>query len=114
MIDYESIARSNHNGGMNCASSVYEALGLNNKNKTTAPKPRSEGGKCGAVLAAEQVIRENGGTEEDILKFEKRFTDKFQHLKCSELRGFSRGKCNDYVGAAASIVGWMGILHDPE
>lgn len=38
--------------------------------------------------------------------------DKFQHLKCSELRGILRGKCNDYVGVAASIVAQMGILHE--
>ena len=97
---------------MNCAASVYDALSMNNENKTTPPRPREENGKCGAVLAAEKVIREMGGTEEDVLEFEKRFVDKFQHLKCSELRGILRGKCNDYVGVAAAIVAQMGILHD--
>ena len=97
---------------MNCATAVYDALSMTNENKTTPPRPREKDGKCGAVLAAEKVIREMGGTEEDVLDFEKRFVDKFQHLKCSELRGILRGKCNDYVGVAAAIVAQMGILHD--
>lgn len=112
MIDYETIARNNHSSGMNCAAAVYDALSVTNDNKTTPPRPREKDGKCGAVLAAEKVIREMGGTEEDVLEFEKRFVDKFQHLKCSELRGILRGKCNDYVGVAASIVAQMGILHE--
>lgn len=114
MIDYETIARSNHNSGMNCATAVYDALGMTNKNKTTPPMPRANGGMCGAVLAAEQVIRENGGTQEDIDEFGKRFTEMHKYLKCGELRGILRGKCNDYVGTAAAIVGQMGILSDPE
>ena len=112
MIDYETIARTNHSRGMNCAMAVYDALGMNNPNKTTPPRPRAEGGVCGAVLAAEQVIRENGGTDEDIKEFERRFTEKNKYLKCMELKGFLNGKCNDYVGEAAAIVGWMGILKD--
>ena len=67
MIDYETIARSNHRSGMNCAMSVYDALGMNNQNKTTPPRPRDNGGMCGAVLAAEQTIREMGGTDEDVI-----------------------------------------------
>ena len=114
MIDYETIARSNHSSGMNCASAVYDSLGMSNTNMTTPPRPRSIDGKCGAVLAAEQTSREMGGTEEDILEFESRFTDKFQYLKCSELLGMLNGKCNDYVGVAAAIVGQIGILHDSE
>ena len=114
MIDYETIARTNHKSGMNCATAVYEALGLSNPNKTTPPLPRSKDGMCGAVLAAEQVIRENGGSEDDVKEFEKRFTDKYGHLKCSELRGAFSGKCNDYVGVSAAIAAQMGILSDPE
>ena len=114
MIDYETIARRNHSSGMNCASAVYDALGMNNPNQTTPPRPRDEGGKCGAVLAAEQTIREMGGTEEDVAEFDKRFTDKYQYLKCGDLRGFLSGKCNDYVGNAAAIVAQMGIMRDKE
>lgn len=112
MIDYETIARSNHRSGMNCAMAVYDSIGMNNPNKTTPPRPRENGGVCGAVLAAEQVIRENGGTDKDIEEFERRFKEKYKHLKCIELRGFLTGKCNDYVGEAAAIVGNMGILKD--
>ena len=114
MIDYETIARTNHRSGMNCASAVYDALGMSNPNKTVPPRPRENGGMCGAVLAAEQVIREAGGSEDDVKEFEKLFTEKYKHLKCSELRGFLSGKCNDYVGTAAAIVAQMGILADPE
>ena len=97
MIDYETIARRNHSSGMNCASAVYDALGMNNPNQTTPPRPRDE-----------------GGTEEDVAEFDKRFTDKYQYLKCGELRGFLSGKCNDYVGNAAAIVAQMGIMRDKE
>ena len=114
MIDYETIARTNHRSGMNCAMAVYNALGINNTNKTEAPRPRAEEGKCGAVLAAEPTIREMGGTEDDVREFDRRFLEKHKYLKCSELRGFLSGKCNDYVGTAAALVGQMGIMHDPE
>ena len=110
MIDYETIARNNHRSGMNCAMAVYDALGMNNTNKTTAPRPRDNGGYCGAVLAAEQTIREMGGSDSDIDEFEKQFTAKYGHLKCAELRGFMSGKCNDYVGSAAAITAKMGIM----
>lgn len=111
MIDFETIARSNHRSGMNCSMSVYDALCMGDaSNKTEAPRPRSEGGKCGAVLAAEQYIREHGGTAEDIEEFEKKFTSKYSYLTCADLRGKATGQCNDYVGAAASIVGSMGII----
>jgi len=105
MNDFEATARANHKSGKNCATAVYEAFGSVNPNKTTPPKPRSEGGKCGAVLAAEQVIREMGGTEEQVDEFEREFAAKYGSLKCAELRGILRNKCNDYVGTAAGMVG---------
>ena len=52
-MTYEQTARNNHKNGMNCAMAVYTALG---GEKSNAPKPRAEGGKCGVVLAAEQII----------------------------------------------------------
>ena len=106
MIDYETIARNNHRSGMNCASAVYDALG----GKNTPPRPRDNGGMCGAVLAAEQAIREAGGSDEDIAEFERQFMEQHKYLKCGDLRGFLSGKCNDYVGTAASIAGKMGIV----
>ncbi len=113
MIDYETIARNNHSSGMNCAMAVYDALCLgNDMNKTVAPRPRSEGGKCGAVLAAEQYIREIGGTDKDIEEFDKRFTERYMYLTCAELRGKATGQCNDYVGLAAGIAGRMGLVSE--
>ncbi len=107
MKDYEMIARNNHRSGMNCAASVYGAFAEDNKNKTKPPMPRSEGGKCGTVLAAEQIIREMGGSEDRVSDFDKEFSEKFGSLKCAELRGMLKNKCNDYVGTAANMVAAM-------
>lgn len=115
MIDYETIARTNHNSGMNCSMAVYDALySGSNSPKGTPPRPRSEGGKCGAVLAAEQFIRENGGTEEDVAEFDRQFTEKYGYLTCGKLRGILGGKCNEYVGVSASIAAKMGMTSDGE
>ena len=115
MIDYETIARSNHKSGMNCSMAVYDALYMRDEtNRTDPPRPRSIDGKCGAILAAEQYIRENGGTESQVEEFEAQFIAKYEHLKCAELRGILGGKCNEYVGAAASIVAGMGLTTDKE
>ena len=38
-----------------------------------------------------------------------KFIEKYNHLTCAELRGFLSGKCNDYVGEAAAIIGRMGL-----
>ena len=66
----------------------------------TAPAPRSEGGKCGAVLAAEKVLSQ---LDKDTASFDKKFLNRFGSLKCAELR---KGKypCNDLVGVAAKMV----------
>ena len=106
-MDFETIARNNHRNGMNCATAVYSALTEINTNKTTPPMPRSEGGKCGTVLATEQILREMGKSQDTIDAFDKQFTEQFGSLKCSELRGMLRNKCNDYVGTAASMVAAM-------
>ena len=55
-----------------------------------------------------------GGSDEDVAEFERRFIEAHKHLKCGELRGFLSGKCNDYVGTAAAIVGTMGVMQDSE
>ena len=101
-MDFEKEARDQHRRGVSCAGSVYKAFADMNPNKTQAPIPRSEGGKCGAVLSAEKILREMeiGKTEE----FEKKFITRFGSLKCFELMGKSNATCNDFVGAAASIV----------
>ena len=107
MSDFETIARKNHRAGKNCAISVYEAFGDVNANKTKAPAPRAEGGKCGAVLAAEQTLREMGLPQEKTDEFDRQFAESFGSLKCAELRGRLNNKCNDYVGTSASMASAM-------
>ena len=51
-MNYEEQARKNHKSGFNCAQSVFVAfaqeLGMSPvEAMQAAPKPRSEGGKCG-------------------------------------------------------------------
>ena len=98
---YETIARNAHRRGMSCSRSVYTAFSDINRNMTNPPSPRSEGGKCGAVLAAEKVLRETGVQMTG--EFEKRFIQQFSTLKCQELLQ-SSFSCNDFVGAAAAIA----------
>ncbi len=75
--------------------------------KTTPPMPRWDGGKCGTVLAAEQILKGMGITRDTIDAFDNQFTEQFGSLKCSELRGMLCNKCNDYVGTATSMVAAM-------
>lgn len=81
-MDFETIARNNHRNGMNCATAVYSALAEINTNKTTPPMLRSDGGKCGTVLAAEQILREMGKSQDTIDAFDKQFTEQFGSLPC--------------------------------
>ena len=98
---HERIARQKHRSGYSCASSVYSSFSDINPNMGTPPVPRAEGGKCGAVLAAEKVLRDTG--HDCIAQFESEFLKHFCSLKCGEL--IRKGhNCNDCVGIAASIV----------
>ncbi len=103
--DFEQIARTSHRNGTNCARSVYDAFSDVNTNKTTAPMPRSDGGKCGAVLSAMQVIKETDAGDPQTI--EDVFLKEYGSVKCAELRGFLTGRCNDYVGLAAKTVAEM-------
>ena len=97
-MNREQEARQRHNSGSNCASSVYAAF--SDRVSGTAPLPRSEGGKCGAVLSAEKILQQLGkGSAE----FDEKFIERFGSLKCGELRR-SRVPCNDLVGIAAKMV----------
>lgn len=100
-MDHETIARRTHRRGIGCSQSVYSSFKDINKHSSGAPVPRSEGGKCGAVLAGEKVLREMGTGQIEL--FEKRFKEKFGTLKCFELLN-SGYDCNDFVGEAAAIV----------
>ena len=97
-MDREQIARSNRNSGASCAAAVYAAF--SDRAGGSVPIPRSEGGKCGALLAAEKVLRQAGV---DIADLDARFTQQFGSQKCWQLR-LARHSCNDLVGAAARLT----------
>lgn len=94
----EDTARNKHKNGNNCAVAVYSTF--YDKISGVAPAPRSEGGMCGAVLAAEKVLEQLGLSKD---AFDEKFLEQFGSLKCAELR---KGKypCNDLVGTAAGMV----------
>ena len=50
-MDRGITARTIHRRGTSCASAVYNAFKDANDHYSFSPSPRSEGGKCGAVLA---------------------------------------------------------------
>ena len=97
-MNREETARNKHRSGNNCAVSVY--FTFYDKISVVAPTPRSEGGKCGAVLSAEKVLDKLGYSTEE---FDQKFLELFGSLKCMELR---KGKypCNDFVGTATRMV----------
>ena len=75
-MNYEENARKNHKNGFNCAMSVYVAycdkLGISPElARNTAPKPRSEGGKCGAFLAGKKILEQL--KPEAVTDYEQRF-----------------------------------------
>lgn len=100
-MDHEKTARKTHRRGYGCSYSVYDAFKDINRNMSSPPVPRSEGGKCGAVLAAEKVLKETGTGKKD--EFETLFLNHFGTLKCTELMR-TRFDCNDFVGEAAAIA----------
>lgn len=97
-MNREQAARKKHNSGFSCASAVYSAF--NDVVSGTAPIPRSEGGKCGAVLAEEKMLKQLGL---DSAAFDRQFERQFGSLRCDELRR-ARHSCNDLVGMAARIA----------
>ena len=98
-MKYELKARMAHKSGSNCASAVYNTFRDVNPDAGSAPFPRSEGGKCGALLAAEKTLREMG-LEAD---FDEMFLAEFGALKCADLRR-RHVPCNDLVGGAARLL----------
>ena len=97
-MNREQTARKNHYSGHSCSSAVYRTF--SDLVSGEAPIPRSEGGKCGAVLAAEKVLKQ---LELDSNAFDTQFLAQFHSLKCGDLRraGFP---CNDLVGTAARLA----------
>ena len=98
-MNREQAARRTHRSGTSCAYAVYSAF--SDIASGSAPAPRSEGGKCGAVLSAEKVLRQNGI---DISDFDQAFLAQFGSLKCSDLLSSKGHSCNDLVGVAARLV----------
>ena len=109
-MEYEQNARKNHRSGYNCAMSVTMAymdrLGLSPSDAMrSAPKPRSEGGKCGAFLAGRKILEQL--KPEAVLEYERRFIELNGQTECSSLVASHRQlrkSCNDYVGDAARLV----------
>ena len=103
---HESNARSNHKSGNNCAQSVAIAfadeLGLSPAQAAqAAPRPRSEGGMCGAYLAGKALLARL--RPEAAEEFERRFLEENGAVACGKLRK-SGTPCNDLVGCAARLV----------
>lgn len=105
-MTHEQNARANHRGGYNCAQSVSVAfsssLGLSpDEAMRLAPRPRSEGGKCGAYLAGCQLLSRLN--PQAVAEFEKRFLEENGAVLCGKLRRAGIA-CNDLVGCAARLV----------
>ena len=106
MSNHEETARTIHRSGNSCSASVYNAFkDVNTSGDGKVPAPRSEGGKCGAVLAAEKLIREMGAG--DPAAFDEAFQTQYGSIKCGELMARNGRQCNEYVGFAAAKVDEM-------
>lgn len=109
-LEHETAARANHRSGYNCAMSVTaayaEELGLSPMEAMrSAPKPRSERGKCGAFLAGKKILEQL--KPEAVPEYERRFIETNGQVECARLvasHGRLRKSCNDYVGNAAILV----------
>ena len=102
MTIHEEKARKIHKEGNNCSYSVYTSFEEDTQLDGNIPAPRSEQGKCGAVLAAEKILRELG-KEDRIEEFEKLFIEEFGYITCVDLMRTER-RCNDYVGKSAEFI----------
>ena len=103
-MTHEENARSNHRSGYNCAQSVNiayaEELGLSPVDAMReAPKPRADGGKCGAFLAGRELLAKL--RPEAVEAFEREFLNQYGAVECKKLRMIG---CNDLVGTAARLV----------
>lgn len=101
-MKHEEKARTIHKQGNNCSYSVYTAFEEDTKLNGDIPKPRSEKGKCGAVISAEKILKELG-KEDKIEEFDKEFISEFKYITCENLMKADR-RCNDYVGKSAEFV----------
>ncbi|MBR0088841.1 MAG: C_GCAxxG_C_C family protein, partial [Clostridia bacterium] len=73
--------------------------------KSMAPRPRDEGGKCGAYLAGKKVLSSLNPSA--VEEFEKRFVELNGSCECAVLRARRaelKKTCDDFVGDAARLV----------
>jgi len=103
MSQYAEDAKRLHREGNRCSASVYKAFeNINTFGDGQIPAPRSEDGKCGAVLTAEKLIREMKlGDPSD---FDAEFERRYGSLKCGELLKKYGRRCNEFVGVAAEYI----------
>ena len=109
-MGYEEIARANHRNGNVCSVSLFKAfadkLGMSEDEAALlAPAPRSEGGKCGGLLAGRKLMELL--KPESVEEFEKRFLEQNGDDKRASLivkRRLQGKNCNDLVGETASII----------
>lgn len=100
-MSHASTAQQIFSSGPNCSVSVYQAFSDVDKVGGTPPAPRSIGGKCGALLAAQRVLEDMGAGRADEL--ERDFAAELGYVKCVDLKR-NRVSCNDCVGTAARLV----------
>lgn len=117
MATKKEIAARNHGSGYTCSQAVYcaftDVTGLSDDQAAQDAKPYSGGRgiKCGAVIAAEMVLKQKAGEEASqplIEEFERRFTERNKSIICKELRG-GMGKprlrtCRGCVEDSAEIL----------
>ncbi|MCR4658254.1 MAG: C-GCAxxG-C-C family protein [Lachnospiraceae bacterium] len=109
-MGYEEIARANHRNGNTCSISLFMAfadkLGISaDEAARMAPAPRSEGGKCGGLLAGRKLLEML--KPEAVEEFETRFLEQNGDDKCAALimkRRLQGKNCNDLVGETADII----------
>lgn len=100
-MNHKQEARSIHRSGYNCSSSVDRAFADVNAASGNPPAPRSIEGKCGALLAAQKVLRDLGIDCEKEL--EQAFEAELGYVTCVDLKR-NRRSCNDCVGIASRLV----------
>ena len=109
-------AIENHKSFRSCSESVLcafrEEIGMSEADAAAAARPMAVGrmGKCGAVLAAEYVLKEKYGdaSESRIEEFEREFISMNRSVMCRELKGGLTGKplrsCRGCVADAAELL----------
>ena len=111
------LAIENHKSGQSCSSAVLNAFiddaGLTVDEAWEAAMRYAGGkmGKCGAVLAAEHVLKKKFGDEaasKKISELEMRFMQMNSSIMCRELKGIGTGKvlrtCRGCVTDAAVML----------